>query len=122
MALIGADQTFALSAVMMVTVAFGLWAESRTWGQKLGGPLILLAVAMALSNLQIIPYSAPVYDSLAGILVPMAIPLLILRADFKTIFSVLFLEGSVVSIFCTLYRPWNRIATPGIEKAALVYG
>jgi uncharacterized membrane protein len=87
MALIGADQTFALSAVMMVTVAFGLWAESRSWGQKLGGPLILLAIAMALSNLQIIPYSAPVYDSLAGILVPMAIPLLILRADFKTIFS-----------------------------------
>jgi uncharacterized membrane protein len=87
MALIGADQTFALSAVMMVTVAFGLWAESRSWGQKLGGPMILLAIAMALSNLQIIPYSAPVYDSLAGILVPMAIPLLILRADFKTIFS-----------------------------------
>lgn len=87
MALIGADQTFTLSAIMMVSVAFGLWAETRPWGQKLGGPLILLAVAMILSNLQVIPYSAPVYDSLAGILVPMAIPLLIMRADFKTIFS-----------------------------------
>lgn len=87
MSLIGADQTFALSAVIMIVVAFGMWAESRPWGQKLGGPLVLLAVAMALSNTHIIPYSAPVYGTLAGMLVPMAIPLLIMRADFKTIFS-----------------------------------
>ena len=87
MPLISADQTFALSAVIMLIVAFGMWAETRAWGQKVGGPLILIAVAMALSNVQVIPHSAPVYDSLAGLLVPMAIPLLIMRADFKTIFS-----------------------------------
>jgi len=85
MPLISADQTFALSAVIMMVVAFGMWAETRSWGQKLGGPLVLLAVAMALSNFQVIPYSAPLYGSLAGILVPMAIPLLIMRTDFRTI-------------------------------------
>jgi uncharacterized membrane protein len=87
MPLIEADQTFTLSAVIMLNVAFGLWAERKSWGQQLGGPLLLLAIAMAAANTGIIPYSAPVYDTIAGLLVPMAIPLLLLRADFRTIFS-----------------------------------
>ena len=40
MPLISADQTFALSAIIMLTVAFGLRAESRPRGQKVGGPLL----------------------------------------------------------------------------------
>jgi len=87
MPLIHSDQTFALSAAIMVIVAFGLWAEGRSWGQKFGGPLILLGIAMAASNLGVIPYSAPVYGTVASVLVPMAIPLLLMRADFKTIFA-----------------------------------
>lgn len=87
MPIIDPDQTFALSAIIMVVVAFGLWAERRPWGQKVGGPLLLLAIAMAASNVEIIPYSAPIYGTVAGILVPAAIPLLLMRADFKTIFS-----------------------------------
>lgn len=87
MPLINADQTFALSAVIMVIVAFGLWAESRSWGQTLGGPLLLIAISMAAANVGIIPHTAAVYDSIASLLVPMAIPLLLLRADFKTIFA-----------------------------------
>lgn len=87
MPLIEADQTFALSAAIMLNVAFGLWAERKSWGQQLGGPLLLLAIAMAAANIGIIPHSAPVYDTIAGVLVPMAIPLLLLRADFRTIFS-----------------------------------
>lgn len=87
MTLIGADDVFALSAVVTATVAFGMWAERRRWGQQLGGPLILIALAMAFANTGIIPHSAPLYDSVMGFLVPMAIPLLLLRADFRTIFS-----------------------------------
>lgn len=87
MPLIGPDQTFALGAAIMVIVAFGLWAEGRPWGRRLGGPLLLLAVAMAASNTGLIPYSAPIYGTVAGLLVPLAIPLLLMRADFRTIFS-----------------------------------
>src|SRR5690606_41274742 len=87
MPLIAADQTFALCAVIMATVAGGMWAERTRWGQALGGPLLLLAVAMALSNTGVIPHSAPLYGTVAGFLVPAAIPLLLLRADFKSIFS-----------------------------------
>lgn len=71
----------------MVIVAFGLWAESRPWGQKLGGPLLLIAVAMAASNTGVIPHSAPLYGDIAGFLVPLAIPLLLMRADFRTIYA-----------------------------------
>jgi uncharacterized membrane protein len=85
--LIHADQTFALGAVILAIVAFGMWAERRHWGQRLGGPLLLLAVAMGLSNVGVIPHTAPIYDMVSGILVPAALPLLLLRADFRTIFS-----------------------------------
>lgn len=87
MSLIAADQVFALSAVIMAVVAFGLWAENRSWGQALGGPLLLLGVSMAAANAGLIPHVAPVYDAIGGFLVPLAIPLLLLRADFRTIFS-----------------------------------
>jgi len=69
----------------MVIVAFGLWAERQPWGQKFGGPLLLLAIAMVASNVGLIPFTAPLYGTVAGILVPMAIPLLLLRADMRTI-------------------------------------
>ena len=69
----------------MVIVAFGLWAERQPWGQKFGGPLLLLAIAMVASNVGLIPFTAPLYGTVAGILVPMAIPLLLMRADMRTI-------------------------------------
>ena len=71
----------------MVIVAFGMWAERRSWGQRLGGPLLLLAVSMALANLGVIPHAAPLYGTIASFLVPAAIPLLLLRADLGVIFS-----------------------------------
>lgn len=96
MPLIAPDQTFALSAAIMAIVAFSLWAEARPWGQKIGGPLLLLAIAMAAANLGVIPHAAPVYDTIGGLLVPMAIPLLLLRADFRTIFSE---SGTMLGVF-----------------------
>ncbi len=85
MPLIPADQTLALAALAMAIVAFGMWAERTRWGQRLGGPLLLLAIPMALANLGVMPHSAPLYDTVASFLVPVALPLLLLRADFRTI-------------------------------------
>ena len=102
--MIDADQTFALSAVIMAIVAFGMWAERRRWGQQVGGPLVLLAFAMVLANAGVIPHKAALYDGVAQYLVPAAIPLLLLRADFRTIFSesgptlVAFLVATVATV------------------------
>ncbi len=87
MPLIGPDQTFALGGAIMVLVALGLWVERQPLGQMLGGPLVLIAAAMLLANLGVIPHSAPLYGTVAGFLVPAAIPLLLLRADFRVIFG-----------------------------------
>lgn len=87
MPLIQADQTLLLAALVMAIVAFGLWAERTRWGQRFGGPLLLLAIPMALANLGVMPHSAPLYDTVAGYLVPIALPLLLFRADFRTIVS-----------------------------------
>lgn len=112
MHLIEADQTFALSAVIMAIVAFGMWAERRRWGQQLGGPLVLLACAMALANAGIIPHKAPLYDGVAQYLVPAAIPLLLLRADFSTIFSesgptlVAFLIATAATVVGAFVGAW----------------
>jgi uncharacterized membrane protein len=112
MPVIDLDQTFALGAAIMVIVSFGFWAESRPWGQKVGGPLLLLAIAMAAANLGVIPHSAPVYDTIAGLLVPMAIPLLLMRADFRTIFTesgamlVAFLVATGATVIGALAGAW----------------
>lgn len=96
MPLIAAENTFALAAAIMVLVAAAMWAERTEWGQRLGGPLLLIAGAMLASNVGIIPHSAPLYGTVAGFLVPAAIPLLLLRADFRTIFQE---SGRMVTAF-----------------------
>ncbi len=79
------DQNLAVGAAVMAVTAFGLWAERAQWGRRLGGPLLLIAVPMLLANLGVMPHVAPLYDTIAGYLVPLAIPLLLFRADFRTI-------------------------------------
>jgi uncharacterized membrane protein len=94
--LIGADQTFALGAAIMVLVAAALWAERTRLGQQLGGPLLLLGAAMLLANLGVIPHSAPLYGTVAGVLVPLAIPVLLLRADLRTMLGE---SGRLLGLF-----------------------
>lgn len=106
------DQLFSLSAVVMLVVAFGLWAETRAWGKALGAPLLLIALAMALSNLGLIPHTSAVYDQIVSLLVPMAIPLLVMRADFRSIFSgsgsmgLAFAVATVATVAGALVGAW----------------
>jgi len=83
--LIGPDQDFALWAVLIGLASFGFWCERYPWGRKYAGVMILIAAAIALANLRIIPTAAPAYDVVWDYLVPIAIPLLLLQADLKRI-------------------------------------
>jgi uncharacterized membrane protein len=83
--LISADQTWALWAVLLSAGAFGLWAEKTRWGSRLSGAVIAIGTTFVLSNLRVIPSSAPAYDVVWGYLVPLAIPLLLFKADLKRI-------------------------------------
>jgi uncharacterized membrane protein len=83
--LISADNHWALWAVLLAAGAFGLWAETTGWGSKLSGAVLSIGATFALSNLGVIPASAPAYDVVWSFLVPLAIPLLLFGADLKRI-------------------------------------
>lgn len=85
--LISANQEWMLWAVLFLVAAFGFWGEKTKWGSKLSGMMIALLGTFFLSNLSIIPSSAPTYDIVWSYVVPLAIPLLLFKADLKKIFK-----------------------------------
>lgn len=85
--MIDADNTFALLGVMMVVVTLAIFAERTRIGSMLSATLMIMGGTIALSNSGIIPYSAPLYSLVSSVLVPLAIPLLLLRADLKRVFT-----------------------------------
>jgi len=106
--LIRPDQDFALWAVLFGLAAFGFWCERYPWGRKYSGVMIMMALAIILSNLKIIPTAAPVYDSVWEYLVPLAIALLLLRANLRSILAesgpvlIAFLIGSATVVTGTV--------------------
>jgi len=83
--LIQENQAWALWAVLFSSAAFGLWAEQTRFGRRLSGAVIAIGTTFALSNLGVIPAQAPAYDTVWSHVVPLAIPLLLFRADLRRI-------------------------------------
>ncbi len=83
--LIGPEQDFALWAILIALAGFGFWSERYSWGRKYSGVMLLIAAAIVLANVRIIPTAAPAYDAVWQYLVPVAIPLLLFEADLKRI-------------------------------------
>jgi uncharacterized membrane protein len=83
--LISPDQNWALWAILLFAGAFGLWAERTRWGSKLSGAVVAIGTTFVLSNLRIIPADAPAYGVVWSFLVPLAIPLLLFKADLRRI-------------------------------------
>ena len=97
MSLIPADNTFAVGAVLFGLAWLGFWIDGRPIGRKTSGVVWVLTVGMILSNSKVIPFSAPAYDLVGGALVPLAIPLLLFKADLRRIFRE---SGVVMITFC----------------------
>lgn len=80
--LIRPDSTWQLWSVIVCGTTISIYLEQRyRWAAKLSGPVLALAMAMALSNLGIMPTEAPSYEFVSDYLIPLAIPLLLLRAN-----------------------------------------
>jgi uncharacterized membrane protein len=80
--LISENNSWALWAIILAGTAFSIYLEQQyTWAARISGPVIALVIAMALSNFHIVPQSAPTYDVVGDYLVPLAIPLLLFRAN-----------------------------------------
>jgi uncharacterized membrane protein len=86
MSLIPNDNIFALGAVLFGVAWLGFWIDTHPIGKKTSGVVWVLSIAMLLSNTGIIPLSSGAYDFVGGSLVPLAIPLLLLKGDLRKIF------------------------------------
>jgi uncharacterized membrane protein len=80
------EATWPLWTVLLGAAAFGLWAERTRWGSKVSGAVVSIGCTFALSNLGVIPVEAPAYDTVWSLFVPLAIPLLLFRADLRRVF------------------------------------
>lgn len=99
--LISPDNHWMLWAIVVGFATLSIALEQRyKWASTLSGAIIALICAMILSNFNIIPISAPVYDIVWGYVVPLAIPLLLMRCDMRKIgresgrILIIFLIGS----------------------------
>jgi uncharacterized membrane protein len=95
--LISPDNTWVLWAILTGWAAISIWLEQKyKWASKVTGAIIALIGAMVLANLNIIPTSAPAYDQVWTYVVPLAIPLLLFKADVRKIWKE---SGRVLIIF-----------------------
>ena len=83
MSLVSPDAEFLLMAVLLSLVSLAIWVEKSSWGRKLSAALVILLGGAVLSNLGIIPKSAPLYTTMNNFFVPVAIPMFLLRADVR---------------------------------------
>ena len=125
--LIAADDTWALLVLMVASVALAIWLEQKyVWASKISGAIIALLIALAASNLAIIPTSCVLYDNIVwDFAVPLRIPLLLLQCNMKKLWQetgrmmVVFLggaAGTVAGAFLA-YTLLHRYI-PGLEGVA----
>lgn len=95
--LINADNTWALWAILTGFAALSIYLEQKyKWANRLTGCVLALLFMMILSNLKIIPTDAPTYDNVWGYVVPLAIPLLLFKANAKKIWKD---SGRILAIY-----------------------
>jgi len=85
-----------------------LWVEKTKWGSKLSAVIVTILATFLLSNLSIIPTDAPSYDIVWTYLVPIAIPLLLFKANLRRIIKeagptlIAFAFGAVGTVLGTI--------------------
>lgn len=107
--LIQADDHLALWTFILVAATSAIFIEQRCkWASKVPGAVIALLIAIAASNLKIIPTDAPTYDIVWGYIVPLAIPLLLFKTNIQSLIKeswkllLLFLISSMATMIGTV--------------------
>jgi uncharacterized membrane protein len=106
--LIAPDQHWIVWAVLLGTAALALRAEGTRLGARISGAVMAIGLTFMLSNLSVIPLSAPAYDTVWSFFVPLAIPLLLFKADLRRILResgptlIAFFAGAVGTVIGTV--------------------
>lgn len=117
---------------LFATGAFGLWSERTKIGSALSGALVSTLIGLAASNLGVLPSEAQAYKIVLEILLPLAVPLLLFRADLRRVIKstgkllLAFLLGSVATTIGTvlafLLVPMRSLGQDGWKIAAALMG
>ncbi len=126
--LISPDDHTTLWAMIGGGTALAIWLEQRyRWAARLSGPVIALLIAMLLSNTRIVPPESKAYDFVGDWLVPLAIPLLLFRANIREIIRsggrlfLLFHLSAIGTVLGTMLAVWllkSSIPQPDLAHAA----
>ncbi len=126
--LISPDDHATLWALIAIGTAVAIWLEQTyRWAARLSAPVLALLIAMLLSNTRLVPAESPAYDFVGNWLVPLAIPLLLFRANLREIIRtggrmfLVFHISSVGTLIGTVLAIWalrGRIGSPDTEHAA----
>ncbi|XP_058740429.1 uncharacterized protein LOC131612678 [Vicia villosa] len=117
---------------LFAAAAFGIWSEKTEIGKTVNGAIVTILVCLAASNLGILSVDAPAYDLVLKFLLPLAIPLLLFRADLRRVVSstgvllLPFLLGSVATTIGTvvayLLVPMRSLGPDSWKIAAALMG
>jgi len=84
--LVSPDDTWVLWAILILFAALSIYLEQNfKWAERLSGPVIGLLLAVLAVNINIIPTDSSVYDAVWTYCIPLAVSMLLFRANIKTI-------------------------------------
>jgi uncharacterized membrane protein len=84
---IAADNLTALGAVLFGLAWLGFWADRHPIARKVSGVPWVLTAGLLLSNIGVIPIESPAYGFVGQYLLPLGIPFLLFKANFRKIFT-----------------------------------
>ncbi|CAB4301908.1 unnamed protein product [Prunus armeniaca] len=131
--LISSHDQWGTWTALFATGAFGIWSEKNTKvGAALSGALVSTLIGLAASNLGIISSNAPAFSIVLEFLLPLAVPLLLYRADLRRVIKstgallLAFLLGSVATTVGTvvayLLVPMQSLGQDSWKIAAALMG
>jgi uncharacterized membrane protein len=110
-----------LLLIMTATIAFAYILENTfKWAKRIGSVMIIIALGMLLSNINVIAKESPIYDITFRHLIPISISLLLLRLSIRElikqmedyrliIYFALGITGTVAGAIITYYLFGNLI-------------
>ncbi|KAH9677623.1 Keratin-associated protein [Citrus sinensis] len=117
---------------LFATGAFGIWSERTKIGSALSGALVSTLIGLAASNLGVVSCESPAYSIVLEFLLPLAVPLLLFRADLRRVIKstgtllLAFLIGSVATTVGTalayLLVPMRSLGQDSWKIAAALMG
>ncbi|OGF98266.1 MAG: hypothetical protein A2Z86_00020 [Candidatus Glassbacteria bacterium GWA2_58_10] len=112
-ALISPQDTWVLWTFLIVWSALSIYSEQKyKIAARLSGPVVACIGGLVLANTGVLPPKSPVYDTVWDYIVPLCIPLLLLKADLRRIwretgrlFGAFHISslGTVVGAFAAIY-------------------